>query len=421
MNEINQKDEQISQENSTDSTDIVIVSQTFWPEPIGTPLYVTDLAKWLADRNVNIRVFTGRPYYPEFKLYPGYEGNNKAEEKLGSISIFRIPTYVPISGSILGRAKSEVNFLLRNIARIITGRLQKSKHVISFSPSIMGTFVGIFAKARNGKHVTIVHDIQSGLAVGSGIVGNKVIYNLIVMIEKFVLNRVDSIIVLTDEMKIALQQKGIHTQIDVLPIWVDHKKLYPLPVKRETSNLVLYSGNLGHKQGLDQILSLATELNTVRPDLKVRIRGSGSQYESVRKEIARLGLDNTELRPLLPLEQLNEGLAEGCVHLVPQSPDTSDYSIPSKIFNIMATGRPFVCTASPGSRLWMLQKDTSAFICTPPYDPQAYASAVIKLVDDPQKCIELGAKGREYVETHTSRDVILEQYAKICDIKVDSL
>ncbi len=114
---------------------------------------------------------------------------------------------------------------------------------------------------------------------------------------------------------------------------------------------------------------------------------------------------------LVPLERFNESLAEGDVHLVPQDPEAADYAVPSKVYNIVAAGRPFVATAQEGSTLWKLAERTGACICVPPNDVRAFADAVIALIDHRSLRAELGTRGRSYVEENVARDIVLSSFA----------
>jgi colanic acid biosynthesis glycosyl transferase WcaI len=170
---------------------------------------------------------------------------------------------------------------------------------------------------------------------------------------------------------------------------------------------VLYSGNLGRKQGLGQVVELARELAARRSDIEIVLRGNGSQATELCAEIARLGLTNIRLSELQPNEALGTALAAGDIHLVPQRPDAASFAVPSKVFNIMAVGRPFVATALPDSVLWRLQRQSGAFLCVPPDDPLTFAEAVTKLADDSRLRQELGQRGREFVERHYAKPRVL--------------
>ncbi len=173
---------------------------------------------------------------------------------------------------------------------------------------------------------------------------------------------------------------------------------------------IIYSGNFGKKQGLGQIIAMAEVLQHDRPDLSVIMRGKGNQAELLQQQIDSQGLRNIHLEELLPDEALYRGLMETDIHLVPQTPDAAPFALPSKIFNIMAAGRPFVATAGRYSPLWALQRASGAFVCVPPNDPAAFAEAVLRLVDNPGLRRTLGERGRQFVTRHNDKSKVLEAF-----------
>jgi colanic acid biosynthesis glycosyl transferase WcaI len=198
--------------------------------------------------------------------------------------------------------------------------------------------------------------------------------------------------------------------IRVLPIWIDTDAIFPLEKVKAQPLTVVYSGNFGKKQSLTQILDLAKILQATRPDIRITLRGEGREAQALMETARTMGLDNIEFRRLLPPKRLNEALAEGDVHLVPQNPQGADYALPSKIFGIMAAGRPFIGTAETGSPLWRLQQETGAFLCVPPNDPDAFAQAVLQLAGDEALRAELGARGRAYVLAHHAKPKVLNDF-----------
>lgn len=393
--------------------ELLVVSQFYRPEPIGTPFYVTDMANWFAAHGGDVTVLTGRPYYPEFRLKPGYEAGQRDRETIDGVSIVRLPTLVPTQGRAAQRILSEANFLLRATTALIAGKTRRGRHVISFAPSVLAVLAGALATRHGGRHVAVVHDIQSGLAAGLGMLGSGALLRLIRAAERYCLNRADHLVVLSEQMRDALLNLGIKRPIDIIPIWVDTGQINPLPRPEGVPPTILYGGNLGRKQGLEQLLDLAEVLRDERPDIRILIRGGGSQEEPLKASAQLRELPNLRFEPLLPLDRFNEGLAEGDVHLVPQDPEAADFAVPSKVYNIMAASRPFIATALSGSTLWALQEQSHALLCVPPNNPRAYADAVIGLIDDPVKRAEMGAKGRAYVEGKVARDVVLRRYVEL--------
>jgi colanic acid biosynthesis glycosyl transferase WcaI len=322
------------------------------------------------------------------------------------VRVLRLGTWVPRRRSTLARILCEGLFLAGGLVTLALRRLERRELVVSVSPSILSVALGVALKRPGGRHVAIVHDIQSGLAEGLGMVGGRLV-RLIRACERVVLNRVDMVSVLTPEMAARLRALGVTAPIEIVPIWVDTEVIRPLAVDTGGRLTVLYSGNFGKKQGLDQIISMAAELQAKRPELEIVLRGGGSRRQELAFEIERRRLRNVRIAALLPPEALSRGLAMGDVHLVPQDPQAADSAIPSKIFNIMAAARPFVATANPGSSLWRMQDSSGAFLCVPPNEPGALAEAVLRLADDDRLRAELGAKGRRFVEQHFAKEAVL--------------
>lgn len=399
--------------NAPSIKSLLVVTQWYRPELIGTAFYSTEMAEWFAKGGTETTVLTNRPSYPGNEVFPEYGDGSRDIESLDGVTVRRLATHVARGGGAKARIMAELLFLLRGMGALLHHGLRRRTHVVSFCPSVMAVLLGWLACRRRGRHVAVVHDIQSGLAAGLNMVGNPAFLRLMRRVEVFCLNRADALIALSDQMRDALVALGVKRPISVLPIWVDVDRIHPVKRSRETGPTVLYSGVLGRKQGLHQILDLAEVLGGERPDIRVLVRGGGSQEEEFKTAARDRGLQNIVFEALVPMERFNEGLADGDVHLVPQNPDAADFAVPSKVYNILAAGRPFVCTAGEGSSLWTLCQRSGAFVCTPPDDPKDFAAAVTALIDDPERLADMGARGREYVEAHVARDIVLQQYGEL--------
>lgn len=394
-----------------DMDSLLIISQNYWPEPIGTPYYVTGLAQWMAKKGTRVSVITGRPYYPEFKLKSGFENGQRDTEVVRGVSIQRLPTYIPKGGSAAKRIANELVYFCGVWAQIIRRKILPCRYVISFCPTVLSVFLGRLATLRGGRNVAVVYDIQSGLAAGLNMLRFDFFIRIFRWFEKTCLNRADHIIVLSEQMRLALRNIGVNRPITVIPIWVDEKAITPRTKPKSDGYTLLYSGNLGRKQGLIQLLDLAEILSRERPDIRLLIRGSGSQKSSLVSAIARRDLKNISIEPLLPFEKLNDGLSDGDIHLAPQSPHAADFAVPSKIYSIMAAGRPIIATAVEGTALWDMQEATQgAILCVTPNKPQELFHMVVRLLDDEALRREMGEKGRRYIESTAGIDIVLNQY-----------
>lgn len=143
----------------------------------------------------------------------------------------------------------------------------------------------------------------------------------------------------------------------------------------EGKTVVLYSGNMGEKQGLEIVMEAARLLMN-EPNLQFVMCGTGAAFSrifSIGKEIP-----NIMWLPLQPVERLNELLAMGDIHLLPQRRDAADLVMPSKLLGIMASGRPVVATAESGTEI----SDCVAGrgISVEPEDVEAFSMAIRRLV-----------------------------------------
>jgi colanic acid biosynthesis glycosyl transferase WcaI len=392
----------------------LFVTRYFWPELIGSAPFTSDIAEWLAAHGRPTTVLSGLPHYPSADVFPAYRNGRCRREIVGSVTVERVRSGAPRRSSALGRILNEADFLIRGLAALASGRVGRHPVVLALCPSILCVTLGLAARKRGGICIALVHDIQSGLAERLGMGGGR-LGAVMRAAERAMLNRVDLVVVLSEEMKSQLRHIGVKAQIEVVPLWVDTDHIQPIePVKRQTVK-VLYSGNLGRKQGLGQVVAMAEQLAQRRPDIEIVLRGNGNQVEALAAEISQRRLDNVSLAELQPNEDLSRALCAGDIHLVPQNPQAAAFAVPSKVFNIMAVGRPFVATALPDSTLWHLQRQSRAFLCVPPNEPVHFAEAVLKLADDEVLRRDLGRRGREFVERHYAKPMILGSFMSRLD------
>ena len=394
--------------------DLLVISPTFHPEPIGTPVYATDATRWFRERGFAVAVLTATPFYPEFRRYPGY-GRRRRRDRLEGTPIYRVPTVVPRRGALPLRAVSDLNFTAQALAALRTGRVQRARAVLTFSPGTpLVMAVGGRALRPGGAHVGVVHDLQTGLASAvSALPGH--LLRLMRRLERDVLSRPDHLFALSEEMRTELLELGVRIPVSVAPIWVDidgdaEARSEP-PPEPGGPPTVMYSGNLGRKQGAMQLAHIAARLAEVAPDIRLVIQGEGPLRDKLEAAICSRELRNTTLRPLSSRAELLASLQSAHVHVVPQAAEVGDAAVPSKVFNIMAARRPAVVAATPGSSLDSLSRRSGGLVTVAPGAVEATAREIVGLVRDPALQAQLAQAGRDYVMAHHSRDAIL---TRIC-------
>lgn len=378
---------------------LIICSPTFWPEPVGTPRYATDAARWFSDQGWDVEVVTSQPFYPDFCRQSGW-GRSRRIDDLDGIPIHRLPTIVPPGGRTLGRIIGDANFSLQVLASGLLRRLPRPDAVLSFSPGVPLVVPAARGFRSRGPHVTVVHDIASGLAEATGLANGKAV-SIIRRLERAALSDADHRVALSDAMVDSMVELGVEGSTSVVPIWVD------VPVADSTGTLksdgfaLSYSGNLGRKQGIPMLLDSFAELSA--DGVAIQVRGRGVLRALAEQRIA--SMPHVALLDYVPSDILSESLRSADLHLVPQGPRTESYSMPSKVLNIFASGRPMLAICEAGGPLHQLTEKGLA-IWSPP-DPARVAAAVRMIRDHPTEALERADRARQYVAQHHQRHHLL--------------
>lgn len=352
-----------------------IVSPTFDPEPIGTPLYAGELARWLRDSGWNVDVVTNQPYYPRSRRYAGY-GRRRRRDTVDGIPVYRLPTLVPSKGTFGRRAASEVNFLVQGL--LARRRLGRSPLTIVITPGVpFGVPVGRGLTAPGGTLLVWVHDLQSGLAAALG--APPLVARASAAVERRCLNLADHVCTLSEGMSRRVRALGVDRPTLVFPLWStlppDDGSVPALVVD------VQYSGNLGRKQGADQLVDLAQGLEERRPGTTLLVRADPHARQGLELEVRARQLGNVRFADLAPRAQLRQALRAGRVYVIPQAPGVGDSVLPSKVVNALAAGCLVVAAGEPGSAVAELAEANPNMTVTKPGDVPGLTDAVLALLD----------------------------------------
>jgi colanic acid biosynthesis glycosyl transferase WcaI len=380
----------------------LIVSNYYHPEFTGSAPPISDLSFWAAEQGLSPSVLTARPSYPLGRVYDGYENGQRDTEVYRGVNVKRVRSVVSKSRGTFGRLAAELSFV---VSAVLTRR-RRYRGVVCVCPSVFVVLAAPLFRRRGGTLVAIVHDIQSGLAqsLKFGVAG-PIIHGLR-WLEAWALNRCDSVVVLSEAMTSELRALGVVRPIEVIPPQVDVREITPTPEPETETPVLLYSGNLGRKQGLGQVLELARALLERGSPAVIHIRGQGSERVDLEAEAARIGLSNVRFSDLAPRDRLSDALGEATLHLVPQNPSGASFALPSKVFSIMAAQRAFVATAAPDTPLEQVAAQSGGGICVEADDPALFADAVEALLKDGARRAELARSGRRYVESEVDREIV---------------
>ncbi len=392
---------------------ILVTGINYAPESIGTGKYTGEMCEWLAARGHCVRVITAPPYYPAWKIWPGFRRLWFKREGREDLSIIRCPLWVPRQPRGITRVLHLGSFALSSALALAQSILWRPQLVISIAPTLAtAPAAWLLARITGARCWLHVQDFEVDAALDMGIVEAGPFKRLALSVERFLLRRFDAVSTISARMMARLDSKGVAAARQVfLPNWADIDGIRPLDspsvYRRELgipdkAVVALYSGNMGLKQGLELIGEAARELAD-EANLFFVFGGEGPARALLEQLCS--GLLNVTFLDLQPTERLSDWLGLADIHLLPQRADVADLVMPSKLTGMLASGRAVVATAMPGTGVAEALRDSG--VVTKPGDTNAFVDALRRLTHDDPMRQRLGVAAREQAETTLARDGIL--------------
>jgi colanic acid biosynthesis glycosyl transferase WcaI len=375
-------------EGSPSPAKILIHAINYAPELIGCGKYTTELARYLRTRGCQIEVVTAPPHYPGWYAREPYRALAYVSEMLDGIKITRCPILMKTDGGGFWRLLAPLSFALA-AAPMVAWRIVRFRPdvVMCVEPTLFSAPVAMIAAKLVGARTLLhVQDLEVDAAFGVGHVKGEPIKQAGFFVERLLMGQFDRIVTISQKMRAALLAKGLDpTKVEVLRNWVDTGAISSTPKAGnafraeldigDDAFVALYAGHLGVKQALDVVIAAARRLRG-RDDIRFVIAGAGPLSGAL--QAASADLPNVLHLPLQPAERLNELLGMADLHMLPQHRGVADLVMPSKLGGMLASGRPLVVAADPGSELFDVLTDIA--LLTPAGDDAALAAAIEQAV-----------------------------------------
>ena len=395
---------------------ILIHGINFWPELTGIGKYTGEMARWLTGRGHQVRVITAPPYYPQWSVLKGYSGRRWQLEVVHGARVYRCPLWVPAKLSVIKRLLHLASFAVSSMPIMLRQVLWWPDVVLVIEPPLVCAPTSMLvAQLSRSKIWLHIQDFEVDAAFDLGLLPKGKLRGAVARFERWLMNHFDRVSSISDRMINRLAEKGVSDEKGLLfPNWVDARQIFPLqsasPLRKELGigddeSLVLYSGNMGEKQGLEIVIEVARSL-VHESAIRFVMCGQGAAYARLRK--LGEGLDNITWLPLQPVEKLNELLNAADIHLLPQRADAADLVMPSKLTGILASGRPVVATAHPGTEVWNVVRGRG--ITVEPGNVEAFAGAIRELAGDAARRASLGKAAREYAVAELDKEQVLRRF-----------
>jgi len=374
----------------------------------------------LTTSKMDAYVLTAPPYYPEWQRHEGFENRYTTTIKDG-VSLYRCPLYVPKKITTFKRLLHLCSFALSSAFRLFSLVRLKPSVVFLVQPTLFcAPATLLYCKITGANSIMHIQDFEVDAMLGLGLSRGGRLKRFATGIESWLLKKFDVVSSISFSMLENARAKGVdEKKLLFFPNWADTNFVTPDvsgdAIRAEwgfTQNdkVVLYSGNIGQKQGLEIILEAADTFKA-NELIKFIIIGNGVYREKLQQMALERGLTNVQFKQLQPWELVPQILAMADVHLVVQKRGAADAVLPSKLTNILSVGGHALVTADTDTELGKIaQKYPGIYQCVEPENTNAFIEGL-------EYCLGLDTKScnaiaREYAVDNLSKERVISRFVE---------
>lgn len=392
---------------------IVVWGINYWPEPTGIAPFNAGMCEWLAERGHHVEMVSTFSYYPAWKKLPEDRGQLYRTDHRANVTVRRCWHYVPAKVTSLKRIVHEASFITTSFLRMLT--LRKPDVLVVVSPPLpLGVPAWIISRLWRRPYVFHVQDLQPDAAVGLGMLKPGAFTKVLYALERLAYRKAARVSGISDGMLAAYRGKGLpESKIVFFPNWIsDRDRPVPSPDDLAAARagfcahngldaarrLLVYSGNIGMKQGLGVLLDAATAAGADSGQSQWVVAGDGAGKTALVDEAARRALTSIKFLPLQPDDRFNEMMIATDVCVITQQKGTGQFFFPSKLLTALTYAKPILAVADADSELARAVNDGGFGLVAPPDDASAVAQAAARMAAaDAAQLRHWGENGRRWV------------------------
>lgn len=406
---------------------IALVTQYFWPESFS----INDLVEALVAQGHTVEVFTGKPNYPDGKIFPGYQAEGASEELFnGTVPVHRAPLRPRGTGGAANLARNYISFVwngLRHFPRQAKGKSFDVVFVFSLSP-ITAAIPAIYLKWRLRKPMAMwVLDLWPESLSATGFIRNKFVLGAIGLMVRWIYSCAGLIMVQSRAFIEAVSRYADPTKLVYYPN-CSRDTPTALPVETqvprallddlESHFCVVFAGNLGTAQAVETLAAAAEQLKHL-PDVRIVLVGSGSMSPWLAEQKQARNLDNVILAGRYPSSEMPQFLtrAQGLIVSLKRS-EIYAQTVPAKIQSYLSAGRPILASIDgEGARV---VEEAGAGLVSPAEDAQELARNIELLHGmSPEARAAMGERGRAYFLEHFELNKQASRLAELLQQHID--
>jgi glycosyltransferase involved in cell wall biosynthesis len=396
---------------------VLVVGINYDPEHTGIAPYTTQACEHLEAIGAELLVLTGVPHYPHWRTPAEYRRRLRVDEMRRGVSVRRLWHYVPPHQTALTRSGYELTFGLHVLAQRLPWRPDV---VLAVVPSLFGAAAASSIARRTGARLVVwVQDLMGPATAQSGIAGGSRLTATTSALERKVLRRADTVLVLNDAFQRYVCNAGVPpARVKIVANW-SHVGLSGVDVVAARERLgwgidqvvALHSGNMGLKQGLENIVEAARLAVEKAPHVRFVLMGDGSQRTALERLGA--GLPTLQILPPVPSEEFVDVLCAADVLLVNERASAVDMSLPSKLTSYFQAGGSVLAAVPAGGGTACEVIRSGAGNVVSPDDPAALLAGVVALVADSGRLQTFRDAARTHAHRHLDAASGLSRIARV--------
>ncbi len=408
---------------------LLIYAHYYYPDVASTGQILTELAEGLKD-SFHITVICTVPSYTG-KIERYYRQHKYYYENINGVDVLRIRVPEFRKSFALSRIHNIASYFMSAIAA--TFRVENQDYIFTISqPPVLGGMLGVIGKKI--KHAKLVYNIQDFNPEQIRAVHytkSKCLLNVLMALDKYACKKADKVIVVGRDMLETMKHRfSEKKKVSIPPTvyinnWIDEKEIVPLEKDNEKVQkfkkklgiedkfVFMYSGNIGLYYDLPNIMKVIAKFKDYS-DVAFLFVGEGSVLEQLKAYKKKHNLKNVYFVPYQDKKELVYSLNAGDVHFVVNAKGIKGVSVPSKLYGVMAAGKPVFGILEKGSeaRLIMEESGCGTAVCPGDYDKIECMIRELLAKRDTEEIAQMGMKGRRYLEQHLTKEVSIEKYRK---------
>ncbi|HEY7603067.1 MAG TPA: glycosyltransferase family 4 protein [Gaiellaceae bacterium] len=386
---------------------ILVLNQYYWPGVEATANLLTELCEALAP-DYDVTVIAGKAH------------DVSPKQVRNGVEIVRVRSTTYERARLSRRA---LNYLTYVVGVLWKGMFARRPDLVlcMTDPPFIGAIARVVAARFRAPLLVIAQDVFPEIAVKLGRLRTPLVVRSLGLLVDSALRSADRVVAIGETMQQRLEEKGVEPErIRVIPNWVDVARVRPQPRDNPWARehrliepfVVMHSGNVGYAQDLDTLIRACTFLRDL-DDLAVRVIGGGARREELIQLARRLQADKVRFMPWQPYELRALSISTADVHVVGLARGLAGYVVPSRLYGVLAAGRPVIAAAEAESETAQLVARIGCGVVVRPGDPFALARAIRAAHDGELDLAEMGRRARAYAEAEADRSIAIQRYEAV--------